>query len=76
MHSLTQNYHQTKKTIDYHETKLLGTLTFEKHWEKSKTEVVDLHWTKNGQNVPSCSRVLTVILGVKNYFEPKYQFET
>ena len=35
----------------------MGTLSFEKCWATSKTDVVDPHWTKNGQNSPSCSPI-------------------
>ena len=42
-------------TIDYHETQLLGTLNFEKHWFKPKIDLIDPHRTKNGQNAPSCT---------------------
>ena len=35
--------------------KLLGTLSFGKHWAYPRTEVVDPHRTKNGQNAPSWS---------------------
>ena len=32
--------------MNYHKTQLLGTLSFEKHWANSKTDVVDPHRTK------------------------------
>ena len=39
--------------MNYHKTQLLGTLSFEKHWANPKTDAVDPHQTKNGQNAPS-----------------------
>ena len=33
----------------------MGTLKFENYWFNPKTDLVDPHWTKNGQNAPSWS---------------------
>ena len=41
--------------MDIHQTQLLKTLSFEKHWANPKTDVVDPHRTKNRQNAPSWS---------------------
>ena len=33
----------------------MGTLKFENYWVNPKTDLVDPHRTKNGQNAPSCT---------------------
>ena len=40
----------------------MGTLTFENYWVNPKTDLVDPHRTKNGQNAPSWSGVNTKLL--------------
>ena len=30
-------------------------MSLENHWADPKTNLVDPHWTKNGQNAPSCT---------------------
>ena len=41
--------------MKYHKTQIFWTLSYEKYWANPKTDLVDPHRTKNGQNAPSCS---------------------
>ena len=42
-----------KQTVDYNKIQLLGTLSFESHRANSKIDLVDPHWSENGENAPS-----------------------
>ena len=68
------NKQTNKQTIDYHKTQLLGTLKFENYWVNPKTDFVDPHQTKNGQNALSWSALFESLhlykddIGIKKDF--------